>query len=72
MGLRRMKEHSRSLKGAHNVNTLSKEMVAAVQGAHQKFLEKKREEESGKQLLAAKKKDKVEQEQAHQGNGRIS
>ena len=65
MGLRRMKEHPRSLKGAHNVNTLSKEMVTAVQGAHQKFLEKKREEESEKQLLAAKEKDKVEQEQVH-------
>ena len=38
MGLRRLKEHARHLKGAHNINTLSKNLLKGVQLAHQNYV----------------------------------
>ena len=60
MGLRRIKERARSAKGAHNVNTLTKEIITSVKVAHNQYVENKKEEEDKKALLEFQKKKENE------------
>ena len=51
MGLRRMKEHARSLGGAHMVKTASRDMLKAVKSSHQRYVERKEREQAEKYHL---------------------
>ena len=51
MGLRRMKEHARSLGGAHMVPTTSRDMLKAVKSSHQNYIKRKEKEQAEKRQL---------------------
>jgi len=64
MGLRRMKEHARSVGGAHMVHTTSKEMLKVVRLSHQTYLKRKEQEaaEARQQRLTAELNQQEDQE----------
>ena len=51
MGLRRMKEHARSLGGAHIVKTTSHDMLKAVKSSRQLYVQQKEREQAEKYQL---------------------
>lgn len=57
-GLRLSKDYARREGGAHNVNTLSTDMIVSARNAHKCYVERKKEEEKEKQLLLEKKAQK--------------
>ena len=61
-GLRLAKQFARYSGGAHNVDTLSKDMLVSTRNAHGNYAERKKQEEKERQLLLENKMEMERQE----------